>query len=307
MLGEMEQSTMDMKKNEQGKDSKYRNNKNKNNEHNGAKENGLVKCPSCGYEFDGTLAACPACGTMHYPGAEADYLEHLDDVKEQLQSLDKVHGEVAGREAKRQGKRILIIAAVILALAAVFGGILYYWEHQYDRDSKADYLWQQENFPQWDQWYENGEYDQLLNAYLTALDENRGAWSYAHYDFCNIYMCISEVEETLQELSEDNVVDEEVLEDATQGRELLSSDYSWMLYDELTVVLCESRDGISEEDLEKLEPWREKYEEDLLSRWNITSRQYVDFQEDDSVLAGWVSYDKCEKFVDAWMQKNAGK
>ena len=53
-----------------------------------------VVCPSCGYEFDGTLAACPACGTMHYPGAEADYLEHLDDVKEQLQSLNKVHGKV---------------------------------------------------------------------------------------------------------------------------------------------------------------------------------------------------------------------
>lgn len=150
--------------------------------------------------------ACPACGTMHYPGAEADYLEHLDDVKEQLQNLDKVHGKVAGREAKKQGKRILVVAAVILALAAVFGGVLYYWEHQYDRDFKADYLWQQENFPQWDQWYENGEYDQLLNAYLTALDENREAWSYAHYDFCNIYMCISEVEETLKELSEDNVV-----------------------------------------------------------------------------------------------------
>lgn len=262
-----------------------------------------VVCPSCGYEFDGTLAACPACGTMHYPGAEADYLEHLDDVKEQLQSLDKVHGKVAGREAKKQGKRILVVAAVILALAAVFGGVLYYWEHQYDRDFKADYLWQQENFPQWDQWYENGEYDQLLNAYLTALDENREAWSYAHYDFCNIYMCISEAEETLKELSEDNVVDEEVLEDATQGRELLSSDYSWMLYDELTVVLCENRDGISEKDLEKLKPWREKYEEDLLSRWNITSKQYADFREDDSVLAGWVSYDKCEKFVDTWMKE----
>lgn len=52
-----------------------------------------VVCPSCGYEFDGTLAACPACGTMHYPGAEADYLEHLDDVKEQLQSLNKVTGK----------------------------------------------------------------------------------------------------------------------------------------------------------------------------------------------------------------------
>lgn len=76
-----------------------------------------------------------------------------------------------------------------------------------------------------------------------------------------------------------------------------------MLYDELTVVLCENRDGISEKDLEKLKPWREKYQEDLLSRWNITSKQYADFREDDSVLAGWVSYDKCEKFVDTWMKE----
>ena len=65
-----------------------------------------IICSSCGAEFDNDMAKCPYCGTMNYEGAEKEYLEKLEDVREDLDDLNEVPLEETKKEFKKQGRLI---------------------------------------------------------------------------------------------------------------------------------------------------------------------------------------------------------
>ena len=52
----------------------------------------IIRCRSCGAEYDGRETKCPWCGTRTDAGAEREYMDKLSDVKEDLESLSGERG-----------------------------------------------------------------------------------------------------------------------------------------------------------------------------------------------------------------------
>ena len=49
-----------------------------------------ICCGNCGGSYDDELPKCPYCGSIHISGAEKEYMEKLEDVREELEELDEV-------------------------------------------------------------------------------------------------------------------------------------------------------------------------------------------------------------------------
>ena len=137
-----------------------------------------IICSSCGAEFDNDMAKCPYCGTMNYEGAEKEYLEKLEDVREDLDDLNEVPLEETKDELKKQGRLI----RKVLMVAIIIGFILFGWimlsEKAYERDEKADFLWKSENFPVMNELYEAGKYEELADFYRQAQEEDKPVYLY---------------------------------------------------------------------------------------------------------------------------------
>lgn len=46
-------------------------------------------CKNCGAHFDDLLPKCPYCGEFHYAGAQKEYMDHLEDMKDDLEDLSE--------------------------------------------------------------------------------------------------------------------------------------------------------------------------------------------------------------------------
>ena len=119
----------------------------------------LIHCKSCGAEFEEDLPKCPYCGTLNYKGAEQEYLNKLENIREGMEDLQEVPEDEVKKEIKQRGKFIgkviLIIGILIIGLAL----LLYWINRSPERDRKEDYLWMQENFPIMDELYEDENYE----------------------------------------------------------------------------------------------------------------------------------------------------
>ncbi len=81
-----------------------------------------VHCLSCGAEFDPREPKCPYCGTMYEPGAEAGYMEHLGDIREDMEDLNDLALTETGAELKQAAKgTVRIIVIIVLIIAVVIG------------------------------------------------------------------------------------------------------------------------------------------------------------------------------------------
>lgn len=52
-----------------------------------------VICNSCRAQFDNDEPKCPYYGTMNYDGAEKEYLEKLEDVREDMEEAYEEMGD----------------------------------------------------------------------------------------------------------------------------------------------------------------------------------------------------------------------
>ena len=75
-----------------------------------------VICESCGAGFDASLVRCPYCGTAYEPAAEEEYMDKLEDVREDLSK----HTKDADNATKKTFKKILLAAIIVIVLFAVF-------------------------------------------------------------------------------------------------------------------------------------------------------------------------------------------
>ena len=82
-----------------------------------------VRCQSCGAEFEAHEPKCPYCGTMYEPGAEAHYMEHLGDIREDMEDLSSLALSETGSELKHAAKKTLKTLFIIAAAIALLLGI----------------------------------------------------------------------------------------------------------------------------------------------------------------------------------------
>ncbi len=150
-------------------------------------------CPNCGGDFADWAPKCPYCGAMNYQGAERQYMEQLEDIREDMEELPEESESHYRRHVQVALKKLLVLAAAVLAAGLAAAGLYLIWQHQEDKAYEARVLrrteWEAEEFPQLDQWYEAGEYDRILERSYELLDENHefNIYSWSHYQFVADY------------------------------------------------------------------------------------------------------------------------
>lgn len=250
----------------------------------------LMECKSCGAHFDEMLPACPYCGTMSIKGAEAEYMDKLEDIREDMEDLIAVPVMETKKALKKQTKFVLIVIGVILGLFLLLVLVeLIFGYHAPKRDRQADFAWQQETFPVLDELYEQENYNELLTRYYQAFEEDAPIGAWEHYEFTSALALMADF---------NYILDEEA-----SGKVLNKYDYRSLLYAGFRVETYAESTAYTEEELERLQPYIERVREDFNTRWNFTREELEYFEKEAEENYGVVPYDAIEDFVEDWMKK----
>ena len=144
-----------------------------------------TECPNCGATFSGEETRCPYCGYINPEGAEAKYMDQLDEKRRDLDIVDDTARSGYYNEMKKgsgTALKIVIITALIIALLV---GIWSFAEHRlFDRD-RNDYaeelVWEHSRFEEYDMMLKAGEYEDLIAA-IAEDSEKHDVWNWEHYD-----------------------------------------------------------------------------------------------------------------------------
>ena len=82
----------------------------------------MIKCTSCGADYDASLRRCPYCGTATPEADEKEYMDKLEDVRRDLGE----YGSEGSKELKLGlGKTLRIMIVIVLAIAALIAGSIW--------------------------------------------------------------------------------------------------------------------------------------------------------------------------------------
>lgn len=252
-----------------------------------------IICTSCGGEFEDNLPKCPFCGSMNLSGAEAEYMDKLDDVREDMEELEDTPIEETRKEIRKQGrflKKTFLVIAVILVGLIVIWGIHEKLYSRYDRDAKADYLWQKENFPMMDQLYQERKYDELVEFLNSDAAIDKPVWEWEHYEMIETYGATKDLQYYFER---------------EQQRDFERQDYVSILCDELRIIGFLYYSDESDEDKEVLAAYAEPYLRDYEERWDMTQEEKDGFDSMLREYRGTYSYAECKKFVKQWYKEHA--
>ncbi len=245
---------------------------------------GQIVCNSCGASFDASLPKCPYCDSTSYPGAEAEYLDKLEDVREDVEELKEVPQEETKKVVKSQVGFVVKILLVVAAVAVAILAWILWVDSRYQRDEKADYLWRQQNYPKMDEMYANGQYEELLEFYLQAELADFDVYQWEHTDFCNTYL---DLEYVLM-----------LFDDEKAGVPLNEADLAEILYCQFSVIKGSYFfNEMDEEEKQLLAEYITSVEQDFDSRWQMTEEELAYFDKVWEKNDGFIPYDECEKFV----------
>ena len=251
----------------------------------------LVECASCGAQFDEMLPKCPYCESMSIKGAQAEYMDKLEDVREDMEELGSVHNDILKKEFKKQTKFIFIIIGVVLGIFLLLVAIELIASNRYPkRDTKADYAWQQENIPKFEELYEQAKYEELVELYVQVTTEGRPIYQWEHSEFCAAMERFFSIEEIWQK--------------EQSGEELDHWDYEDLLYMAFRVDNYETSMAYSQEELVIMEPYIERIREDFETRWNMPEEDLAYFKKIAEKNHGYISHDEIKKYVEKWMERN---
>lgn len=251
------------------------------------------ECPFCSGKYDDMLAACPYCGTINYKGAEAEYLNKLENVRTDMENLGSLPEQAVKKEVKKLKKLFIIIGIILVVLAAVFAGLYFLAYYEPPRDLQADYQWRQANYPIMDELYEQGAYDELREMYRTAWEEDRPLYEWEHDDFCSIL--------------DDAYFMKEILEQVEAGEELSDYYYKELVYYGWKFQGPYIKEHMDADEIERIKPFVEEYLEDFQSRWEFTEEEKAEFTEYMDENYGYPDFDLCEDYVKKWKKENRKK
>lgn len=249
-----------------------------------------IICSSCGAEFEDTMPKCPYCGTMNYKGAEMEYLDRLEDVRSDMEQLGSVPERETRSELKKQRKWILKLALLMVVAAVLLFLGMKWREFRYSdhRDSKADYAWQKENFPVLDQLYKDEKYEQLLDAYVEAVKENKPIDQWEHSDFCSRMVHCRESLELLE---------------LEKGGETLSQNDEVRLLDNYWILKGISYGAdLAKDEQERLNISVNEVLGCLEGRWDFPEETRQEFERQIRKNYGYPDYDSCEEYIKQWMK-----
>lgn len=235
-------------------------------------------CPSCGAEFESDKVKCPFCGTIYYKAAEAEYMDKLEDVKEDLEDLK----DSAQEETKGQFKKVWKWLVILLVIFAAVGAtVLIYDERRskrYEEEDRQEYLWRSNNYPVWEELYDNGDYDQLMELYIKAANEGHNLYKCPHSGFCEVLRQIMSAKEALAEYESTGYGIEEVM------------------YRELYLFELDYHKDVSEEEYKYLDEMRKPYIDDLNTRFSLSEEELQVFLQ-QLKTSRYIKYSDCNEYI----------
>lgn len=250
----------------------------------------LMECKSCAAHFDEMLPACPYCGTASIKGAQAQYLDKLEEIRSDVEELEAIPADVIKKELKKPF--IIVFVVIIICIAFLWVGFLIDTkteEKPKERDSKGNYAWLQENTLILNELYEKGDYEQLLELFEEAVAGEKPIQQWEHYEFCTYLKWYFDVKE--------------IFDRETSGKELSKYDYKTLLYMYYRTPWIMESALISQEEKDKLRPYAQMLEADYKTRWNFTQEE-SDMLEQGKEEDGYLSYEAIEPVVEVWMKRN---
>ena len=242
-----------------------------------------IICPSCGGEFSEELSKCPYCCSLNLKGAEREYLGKLEDIRENLEELEKIPEQEAAAAIRSKGKMTFVVIVSVLAAAAVIAGVSWYLSGRQERKDEADFIWEQNHIPVFNELYENGEYEEMMALYWDAAEEEHYLTDWEHKEFCRIYEAMLSVQETLAE---------------AEKTELDKSALTFLFYDEWTLIGSVCNEGLNDRDKEFFSPAVALAQKDMRERFGLSGEEYDAFLQRVKENGGQIFYDEAEKFIE---------
>ncbi len=244
-----------------------------------------ILCHNCGASIEQNVPRCPYCGAINEIGAEKKYMGDLEEIKEDLSELEQVPEQLYKKEVKKSLKTIII---AMVATAVVVFALLGIWSVVHNRlmngngntvSQKEQLLWENENFPKLDAWFEAEDYDAINQLIGEAGEAGYSLQNWEHYWFMNTYngcmLCI-------------------------ERRELIKSDLDtakFVLGEILYVLYSIEEDFYPEEDWARLQEFRPVLEEILYEDMKFTKEEADSLYEKCSP-EGWIDYDISDAYME---------
>ena len=148
-----------------------------------------MNCPSCGGEYADWAQKCPYCGTVNEAADEKLYLEHLEQIRQRLDSVDEeaeqAYKKDIGSSVGRIGKIALAVLAAVMLISALAVGISAVSKRRTEAENIRQSEWENEEFAVLDTWYAAGEFEKIIKEEerLFLSDSDYSLYNWPHYNF----------------------------------------------------------------------------------------------------------------------------
>ncbi|WP_341876634.1 hypothetical protein [Defluviitalea saccharophila] len=249
------------------------------------------KCQNCGATISVIEPKCPYCGGFNYEGAKRKYFRDLYRIRDKLKQLEEIPTESYKAEVSVQIKRIIKILlicavsiAVIYGIVALFFKLIDITDGFNQADPKEQLLWDRENFPMLDEWYEAGEYDKLLEfSYeLYSADKVYTYVNWQHEDFIWFYAYYRDAKDAMEKIQ--------------QKEKYSSYDITTAIYGGLNICYNLENAGLDEDEIKRLEEYKPTMETLLFDLLKFTEKEALQLYE-DALEYGFLNFEKIEKYA----------
>lgn len=257
----------------------------------------LKICKNCGAEYAYKEPACPYCGTVNEIGAREQYMNKLRHIKSDMQDLEDIASDSYKEELKKTGRTAGKTVAIILLILAVIGGAVFacwlFYERVYlPKTMKAQLLWEQQVFPQLDEWYEHQEFDkiQTFQAQMYKHKETKkySIYRWEHSWFMEYYDRYTYLHDFAKTLEQGGTIPEE-------SKGLMLCDSLYLIYFEEMLSIS----GVAKiENRDYLEEYA-SFAEDFLNVYMGIDPEQISsiYEQVIDPEFGFISYTQCEEYA----------
>lgn len=248
-------------------------------------------CSNCGAPLKETDPKCPYCGALNPIGAEAEYMEQLEDIREDTEDLAETAPEEYSQQLKHHSKFALKIAlsviGVCLVLFLVIQGVTHFQSSHEKKQMHKQIAFQKEYFPVLDDLYAAGDdekvYDYLMDLY--RKDGSDALYNWKHEAYYYYYGQLRDIKLTKEQMEKGSY---------TSG-DLVSGFYHAL---QLGVegIWKNDLDRMSKADLEKVKVFQQESMAFLTDNMGMTPEE-INQAYKDCLNGDFLSYKLCEKYI----------
>ncbi len=150
-----------------------------------------------------------------------------------------------------------------------------------------DDIWEKKFYPKFDKLYENGTDKDLYDVSQVVINNDRSMVGWQHNDYVEILEWYYKTEWVWG--YEDSDI------------ELEQHNYTQLLYSYLLFENLEETTNLSQEEREKLSPYREKILQDGKARWKFTEEEWNEIRARIDKYSGNVYWFEVDEFIESWL------